>query len=770
MRYPFDLTQNSAISLRYFLFQLKSILTPETFSALLQPLPSELKSTLTETLDPELLTQSITLTIGKPAENVAPKIAELDAIFNFVFADKPNKVQAYAIGNLTACSIFPSDKPAAFQQAAWEKTLLTAFAAIPKSHYHNLPLFADHLDTFFQCHTSLIACPYDKSISFYDFVKTGAAFYLALWQAQAVQNHDKHSEKAPLLLVQGDFFGIQDFIFSGGKDTNKRAAKLLRGRSFQVSLFTELAALKVLQACKLPSCSQMMNAAGKFLIIAPNTEHNREAIEQIQRELNQWFVRHTYGLVGLGIATKTANTEDFAATQFKVLMKGLFEQLEETKLQRLDLTDSTQSVQEIHYPFGVCRLNQCFPADKAYVENDEQSGLSLMSLDQIAIGEQLAKKKRILICDEQADISNTGKTKVLQLPIFGYNIVFTENEEETGKFGDLVRQQRVHRFWDFSIPHSLSAPVWNGYARRYINGYVAKFNEIDPLEQGKYQNVDLSEIRVGEIKPFDFIASEDRKPTEKGNYIGLSALMTLKGDVDNLGTIFQQGLTNANFAKMASLSRQMNQFFSLWLPTYCQQEKLNIYTVFAGGDDFFLIGSWKTTQKVANTMQQKFKTYVAENPKIHFSVGMVITKVGIPVIRLGDLAEEALDKAKNIASGEKNAVHIYQRTVSWKDWAHLVQLEDEIIRLADEYSISVGYLYSLIRLSTQAGNLSQNIENTMWRSHFYYRTARYVADKLPKERREQALNKIIVSLGDKGIEKYQINFAIPLFNYFYSKR
>jgi CRISPR-associated protein Csm1 len=68
--------------------------------------------------------------------------------------------------------------------------------------------------------------------------------------------------------VQGDFFGIQDFIFAEGGKTQKRAATLLRGRSFYVSLLSELAALKVLEALALPATSQVVNAAGKFLIVA----------------------------------------------------------------------------------------------------------------------------------------------------------------------------------------------------------------------------------------------------------------------------------------------------------------------------------------------------------------------------------------------------------------------------------------------------------------------------------------------------------------------
>ena len=732
MSYSNQSLNTSKITISYFLSHLKNLLSETTFNALLKHFPEKLGAELlSQSYEQSLFDKSLELTLGGKISSKTDTDIELVPIFNQVF-EGGDRALSYPKANLSADAIFPKESKRHFNKAEWETSLVSAFNKIPQSHYTNLPLLADHIDTFLQCHTSLIASQYDENISFYDVVKTASAFYLALLLSQKEQN-------SPFLLIQGDFFGIQDFIFSGGKETNKQAAKLLRGRSFQVSLFTELAALKVLQACSLPSSNQMLNAAGKFLIITPNTEKIRTAIKDIQQELNQWFVKHTYGLVGVGIATKEATDQDFLGDQFKDLMKGLFEQLEETKLQRLDLTETTISVQDVNYPFGVCRLNQNFPANSGFVEDNKLSGLSLISLDQIAIGEELVKKKRILICNEKSDIAETGKTKVLNLPIFGYNIVFTENEEETGKFSELVRQQQIYRFWDFSIPEQLSTPVWNGYARRYINGYAAKFNSADNYTSDKYQNVDTSEIEYDRIKAFDFIACEDRQFNGE-KYVGLSALMTLKGDVDNLGMIFQKGLENPTFAKIASLSRQLNQFFSLWLPAYCRQESKNMYTVFAGGDDFFLIGPWRSTQRVAHKMQQEFKRYVAENDEIHFSAGMVLTKLGIPVARLGELAEEALEQAKNVDG--KNAVMVYQQSVSWAKWQTLYELEEEIERLAEVYNISVNYLYSLIRLSQKASD-TKTLESSMWRSRFYYRTARYVADKLPKDKKLKALNEII---------------------------
>ena len=671
------------------------------------------------------LSQAEHLVLGKQ-----PELKESNKLFSlFENINQENKKTqfSYDFQPLSPNTIFPKkEENNTALSTHWDK-FVQAIAKIPKSHCDNPSLWLDHFDTAMQCFTCNLPSPYSNEISFYDFTKAVAAFVVALADQEI-------NKEEPFLLIQGDFFGIQDFIFSGGSDSNKGAAKILRGRSFQVSLFTELAALKILNVCKLPTTSQMMNAAGKFLIVAPNTKAVKEAIKQVQAELDQWFIKETYGLIGLSIAVQSAKCGDFEQNHYETLVKKLFENLETQKLKQLDLTDTTQSVQEVEYPNGVCEMNSFFPAQTGKER-------SVISEDQIKIGEMLAKKQRIIIADINADINHKYETQILKLPIFGFKVIFTNSREDTKEFGYPVKLLQIHRFWDFSLPKDTNAKIWNGYARRYINAYV-------PFDE------------EGKIITFEDIETQDK---------GQKALMTLKGDVDNLGTIFQEGIQPANIAKMAALSRQMNLFFSLWLPAYCAEQSQSMYTVFAGGDDFFLIGPWYSTQKVAHAMQQAFSRYVAENPEIHFSVGMVMSKSNIPVPRLGDLAKEALEKSKKIDT-DKNAITIFNRSVKWEKWQFLLNLGDEIERLAKDYEISTAYIYSLIHFALQAENKENKIENSMWRSRFYYKTARYVVDKLKKEEKSTALNQIITSLGDKGIETYKGDFIIPIFNYFYQQR
>ena len=696
----------------------------------------------------------------------------------------------YALKALSPTAIFPQlrtdcepgeDGPAQAEYRALWNDFLAALKSIPASHRSNWSLWLDHFDTAWMTFTHAIpaatAFGVKPEVSLYDHSKTTAALATALWRwheaedktdtvaaqelAKGNRGNDVHVDK--LLMIQGDFFGIQDFIFADGSQTNKAAAKLLRGRSFHVSLFTELAALKVLDALSLPPTSQITNAAGKFLIVAPNTPAVRAQLEQVRIEINQWFLQHSFGMAGLGLVGKPASCNDLLKGNFKSLMQGLFGALEKAKLQRFDLTAPANPVFEVAYPHGVCQFNGKLPADAGHDS-------AALSRDQILLGSALTREDRLLIVRDPAAL-NGSNLKKLEVPVFGYGVAFTQSEEVTGKFGALAKDGRLQRCWDFSLPDNLTDTLWHGYARRFINAYVPRFTEVDQWTMDKYQghadDVDFDRARFAG-KTLNHIACEDRQPRrDKEGWQGQVALMTLKGDVDNLGSIFQQGLQDPTFAKMAALSRQMNAFFAIWLPALCATEFPNTYTVFAGGDDFFLIGPWHSTQKLAGRMAAEFKTYVAGNPGITFSAGMVMTKPGQPIHALATQAEEALSAAKGT---DKNALVLFNERVRWPDWGKVQAAQEQLERVRESYDLSTGYIYGLMQLIDLASDKT-NPEHAMWRSRFAYRTRRYVVDKIrDPERRQRAQTELSVSLGEQGINELGTRYRIPLFNHFYRQR
>lgn len=305
---------------------------------------------------------------------------------------------------------------------------------------------------------------------------------------------------------------------------------------------------------------------------------------------------------------------------------------------------------------------------------------------------------------------------------------------------------------------------------------------------------------------------------DKTKWRGEIGLVTLKGDVDNLGALFQQGLEKPTFAKMASLSRQVNLFFALWLPWFCEHGSLpspvngrgaggegnttpfrNTYTVFAGGDDFFLIGPWKSTIQLAGEIRQHFTKYMA-NENITFSAGMVMTRPKVPAKQLARSAEAALEKSKEHvekrrpvgansfaqANGSssnkfeptkaeltKNAATLWNQTVSWTDWHELMTVRakklQDLLEQAEDHGapLSSGMVYSLLELADKAEkdqpcNANRKPEDSLWRSQLAYRTTRLVKDR----RLASALNVEIA----EALREHRGAYRLPLSVLLYSKR
>ncbi len=729
----------------------------------------------------------------------------------------------YRLEPLTPATLFPvpatgyehDDKTSARQEYArlWER-FEQALTEIPAAHRDALPPWLDHFETLWACYASAIpsatAFNVKPDVSLYDHSKAVAALAVALWRYHYDRGDDPETvrralaERADwnerkLLLVQGDCFGIQDFIFATGGETQKRAAKLLRGRSCYVSLLSECAALRVLEALDLPGTSQIINAAGKFLIVAPNTLETAQKLTEVQRELDAWFLTHAWGQSGIGLAWEPACCNDFlkgssGRRPFADLIKRLFQRLEEIKLRRFDLcgdhppTPLFEGYLEQFSAHGQCQVDGRSPATRQIADH---VWVSALAADQMAIGQYLTHRDRLLIT--RAPLS--GKAlKSLATPIFGYHISFTAEAAETGWFGPEARDGNLRRCWDISMPQALEQPLWNGCARRAINGFIPRFEEENAWESDKYtrlRNEADFDPHPGEPKTLNHLACEDRWLDERGRWVGVEALMTLKGDVDNLGTIFQRGLSEPTFARMAALSRQLHAFFAVYLPALCQSEPgfRNTYTVFAGGDDFFLIGPWRSQIQLAARMRDEFRRYVAGNPGITFSAGLAMTKPGLPVRALGELAEDALEQAKGhdldstLAPALKNAVCCFGQTVGWNAFTGLLQSRDALQGLARDLKLSTGYLYGLLHLSDMAENLRTgrtgqrgqrqiNPENALWHSRFAYRTRRLLErqkgmDEATRRRRQQEIAAVIAN---GGIERFAGAYRIALFAYLYQQR
>lgn len=684
--------------------------------------------------------------------------------------------------------------------ALWD-ALMEGINRIPGSHLANLPLWLDHFDSLWLTISSAIpaatAFGVKPEVSLYDHSKAAAGLAAALWRWH-IENEMASVDAVrdgwydpKFLLVQGDFFGIQDFIFAEGGYTQKHAHKLLRGRSFQVALLAECAALRLLEELQLPPTSQIVNAAGKFLIVAPNTAMARAAVSRCQKVLSAWCLGHTYGEIGVGVATTAASCSDFASGRFGALTKRLFDALDDAKHRRFELCadDAPIAFQGFLDAFdnaqGVCSINGKYPADPA-TSGRRGYPLSRMADDQIRIGEELTKRARIVVVRDASSIN------VLGLDYFGFRVGFVRDAESSGKYGELARSGHVARVWDFDAPDEDGA-IWRGYARRFVNAYVPTWSrgDLEQMANGKYARLsedDMGEHEVGRIKTLQVLAAEDgRSKAGQRGYQGEIALVTIKGDIDNLGGLFQEGIERPTFVKMASLSRQINAFFALWLPWYCEHGTdahgvarfRNTYTIFAGGDDFFLVGPWDSTIALASVLREKFGAYVV-NEGVTFSAGMSMTQPKTPLRQLARSAEQALGAAKRfVALGrEKNAAHLWGRSVDWADWQALMGKRrtalEALMKTAEGHGakFSTGLTYSLLQLADRSE--SRRPEDAIWRSQLHYRLARFFRDRVHGDvqaptRREHLLKDALSEIGG-ALGAYKGAYRLPVSVLLYRQR
>lgn len=224
----------------------------------------------------------------------------------------------YPLKEISPKNIFPGLKDefgAKDNQTAVEeyKNLFNEFVYALERLIHkeeNLELWFEHFDSLMMVFTSSIPAARAGNIipdvSLYDHSKITAALTVAIYlyhqhtnsmTIEAIRDYD--SKK--FLLISGDFYGIQSFIFSDSGEAGKSRAKILRGRSFAVSLFSELAADMLCREIGIPSSSLLLNAAGKFTVIAPNIKPAKKAIDTVETRVNDWLMQVCFGESSIGI-------------------------------------------------------------------------------------------------------------------------------------------------------------------------------------------------------------------------------------------------------------------------------------------------------------------------------------------------------------------------------------------------------------------------------------------------------------------------------------
>ncbi|MGQ9569285.1 MAG: type III-A CRISPR-associated protein Cas10/Csm1 [Thermodesulfovibrionales bacterium] len=724
---------------------------------------------------------------------------------------KEDKLEAYRfrypLRELSPENIFPIDseeyRTLDSEQASKEyRDLFSNFVySLEKLiHRQNIHLWFEHFDSLFMIYASHIPAAtvgrVVPDVSLYDHSKATSAIASAIYlyhkqkgtlETEEINDYDEKK----FLIVSGDFYGIQDFIFSEGGSTNKALAKLLRGRSFTVSLISELAADMLCKEIGLTTASIVLSAAGKFTIIAPNTEDTKNKIITVEDNINKWLIKNFYGESSIGIAFIEASCNDFTSERFRVLWERLARELERKKCNKINLEKYGGVVDGYLDEFNNVLSKKLCPfcgkrPSHSNVENDkllgDEKSACKICRDHIYIGTNLVKAKRIAITTTNADIHGNK----LKEPIFGEYQVSLDVD---GKLAKLADEGTLLKYWDISI--SKDRNISKDITAKFINGYVPVYDESD-LQDDRYLSGRKSEKKKLELieqikvdkenkvpKTFLHIAKKALNFTYRPDkFTGVEALGILKADVDNLGLIFACGLKRLSLSRLATLSRQMNNYFSIYLPYILstKEEFKNIYTVFGGGDDLFLIGPWNRIIDFAQFLSDKFKEYACGNSQITISVGISINKPDEPIQSISERAEDALKKSKG---NNRDSITIFDEAVKWKDFMELNKIKNTIGAWLDNGIINNAMLFRLNYFSNMAKQEKEllkekkeidmeDLECLKWRAKFKYNLVRNIGKNFKDEEKEKAIKE--VEKAAEWLEDYGGAMKIPIWQIIYNHR
>jgi len=517
-----------------------------------------------------------------------------------------------------------------------------------------------------------------------------------------------------LLLISGDFWGIQKFIFDGV--TTSKASKILRSRSAMVQLISYVVVERIKK--EFDDSKALLFGAGKFMVVAKN--ENQEKIEVIQKELDSYFLENFFGQNGFIISTSTTTREKLLNQKdnMKEDLNALGKDNDTKKLNKFDLLN-VEDKDILINPFEKAEATDstsCKFCNKRVESHrvDDETKACKVCFYQIELGKKLAKYQYLSIFDS-AKVETKDNIEIIKLGDTHYYASFSKDAESLeGTIFDISS----HEYFDY--------PKWS------LNSYVA--------------------TQKDEIKEFSTLAENS------------SGLMALKADIDKLGDTFRD-LYKEDFKKFNRLSREVDFFFSDYITSLLKGK--NIYTVFAGGDDLFIIGKYREIVQVAKDIQKEFFEFSLNKTTI--SMGLVMFKPTTPINFVSNMADEAEKRAKL----ERDSIDIFGVSMKFKEFYEIEDDFDEVVKYLEDNRVdTTTFYYRLIELCDMKVNLDRGMSNeekykdykfnpndAMWKSKLNYIFRR----NIDKNNNDTEIFTLLSNLIEKG-EKFKPSIFLKIYN------
>ncbi len=548
----------------------------------------------------------------------------------------------------------------------------------------------------------------------------------------------KNDEIEKILIISGSVGGIQNYIYGLYGSSFRNITKILRARSFFVKLISKLITHKILKLFNLPPANLIVNAGGRFLILAPDIREIKEKLNKLYSSINKYIFSLSNGELYLNLDYSiSVKGKDFQKERFARIFDKIEEKIELVKKQKFIniLKDKRWEkdkfiLDKLYYKFsieketGYCKICGKFPAETSV----DDIVVCHHCAKQIEIGRKLINSKYIAYSYKEV--------KSLEGFSFFDKEIFVYFSSDT-----LLIKNLIDRFYLVEeIYDQESAPF---FTTIYLDNYI-------PVKEEENKKVPLTTEEIVEYN-----LSEN----SEGKRRGYKKLGILKADVDNLGLIFSYGLKKEfTISKFVTLSRMINLFFTMYIKHLQETKYKNIYTVYSGGDDLFLFSDWETIIKFSYSLYRDFKKFTCNNPDITFSAGIFIADEKFPVKRGAEYAEELLEISKNRG---KDSLTIFNTTFKWNKFKTLENFKDLLSK--EELKIPHSFLHRLLKYLRSAMEWKQEKSsiNFVYYPRLIYDLRRNFEDEKYEEFKKEV--KKFFSPETEEFENYIFCLKFPLY-------
>jgi len=162
------------------------------------------------------------------------------------------------------------------------------------------------------------------------------------------------------------------------------------------------------------------------------------------------------------------------------------------------------------------------------------------------------------------------------------------------------------------------------------------------------------------------------------------------------------------------LSSLLDRAFSQSVSRLIQSKFPNLYPVYGGGDDLFIIGPWNDVLDFAQAWHSEFQ--IITGGKLTFSAGVALAKPRQHILTKSDEAEHLLNA---FAKTGRDSIHALGQTMTWAEYTKALDLSKQLAQMHAGKQIKSAILRNILDLRERCDKGDER-----WHSLLFYQVER----------------------------------------------